>query len=54
MAGLVKLQNGPDRLPAEARVVILATGHGLKDIESPLTRIAIPAAVEPRMEALSV
>jgi threonine synthase len=54
MAGLLKLQSGPDRLPTKARVVILATGHGLKDIESPLTRIAIPAAVEPRMEALSV
>ena len=54
MAGLQKLQGGPDRLPATARVVILATGHGLKDIESPLTRIAIPAAVEPRMEALNL
>jgi len=54
MAGLLKLQQGPDRLAADARVVILATGHGLKDIESPLTRIAIPAAVEPRMEALTL
>lgn len=54
MAGLLKLQQGPDRLAAEARVVILATGHGLKDIESPLARIAIPAAVEPRMEALTL
>jgi len=54
MAGLLKLQQGPDRLAGDARVVILATGHGLKDIESPLTRIAIPAAVEPRMEALTL
>lgn len=54
MAGLLKLQQGPDRLAADARVVILATGHGLKDIESPLARIAIPAAVEPRMEALTL
>ena len=54
MAGLLALQKGPDRLPADASVVILATGHGLKDIESPLTRISIPAAVEPRMEAVNV
>jgi threonine synthase len=54
MAGLLKLQKGSDRLPANASVVVLATGHGLKDIESPLTRIAIPAAVEPRMEALTL
>jgi len=53
MAGLVKLQKGEGRLSPDARVVVLATGHGLKDIESPLTRISIPAAVEPRMEAVN-
>jgi len=54
MAGLLKLQRGADRLAADTRVVIMATGHGLKDIESPLTRISIPAAIEPRMEALTL
>ena len=35
-----------------ARVVILATGHGLKDVEAPLSRISIPAAIEPTLEAV--
>ncbi len=52
LAGLVKLQAGPDALPQEAQVVVLATGHGLKDIDGPLGRIQIPEAVEPRLEAL--
>ena len=52
LAGLVKLQASPDALPQGAQVVILATGHGLKDIEAPLGRIRIPEAVEPRLEVL--
>ena len=52
LAGLVKLQAGPDALPGSARVVILATGHGLKDVEAPLARISIPPAIEPRLEAV--
>jgi len=52
LAGLVKLQAGPDALPQDAKVVVLATGHGLKDIDGPLGRIRIPEAVEPRLEAL--
>jgi len=52
LAGLVKLQAGPDALPASARVVILATGHGLKDVEAPLARISIPPAIEPALEAV--
>ena len=52
LAGLVKLQAGPDALPQGAQVVVLATGHGLKDIEAPLGRIRIPEAVEPRLEVL--
>ncbi len=51
-AGLVKLQNGPQRLPAGAHIVILATGHGLKDVEAPLSRISIPPAIEPVLEAV--
>ena len=52
LAGLVKLQAGPDALPRDAKVVVLATGHGLKDIDAPLGRVRIPEAVEPRLEAL--
>lgn len=54
LAGLVKLQAGPDRLDASDRVVILATGHGLKDVEAPLSRVSIPAAIEPMLEAVDV
>ena len=52
LAGLIKLQGGPDRLEASARVVILATGHGLKDVDAPLSRVSIPAAIEPVLEAV--
>jgi len=52
LAGLVKLQASPGALPRGAKVVVLATGHGLKDIDGPLGRIRIPEAVEPRLEAL--
>ena len=52
LAGLVKLQQGFQRLDAEANVVILATGHGLKDVEAPLSRVRIPEAIDPRLEAV--
>ena len=52
LAGLAKLQDGPGRLPAAARIVIMATGHGLKDVEAPLSRISIPAAIEPTLDAV--
>jgi len=52
VAGLAKLQQGPRRLPADVRVVLLATGHGLKDVEAPLARISIPPAIEPVLEAV--
>ena len=51
-AGLVKLQASPSRLAEGAKVVILATGHGLKDVEAPLSRISIPQAIEPCLEAV--
>jgi len=51
-AGLVKLQQSPQRLSQGARIVILATGHGLKDVEAPLSRISIPDAIEPVLEAV--
>ena len=52
LAGLVKLQAGPGRLPLSGSVVLLATGHGLKDVEAPLSRLAIPPAIEPFLAAL--
>ncbi len=52
VAGLVKLQSKTHRLDPEARVVLLATGHGLKDVEAPLSRVSIPAAIDPILEAV--
>lgn len=52
LAGLIKLQSGPERFAPGARIVVLATGHGLKDIEAPLSRVAIPDAIEPKLEAV--
>ena len=52
LAGLIKLQAGPQRLATSGPVVILATGHGLKDVEAPLSRISIPPAVEPSLASL--
>jgi len=52
LAGLAKVQAGPRPLGASARVVVLATGHGLKDVEAPLSRIGIPPAIDPVLEAV--
>ncbi|MBI4912694.1 MAG: threonine synthase [Acidobacteria bacterium] len=51
-AGLAKLQAGPSPLPRESKVVLLVTGHGLKDIEAPLSGIRIPPPIEPRLDAV--
>lgn len=51
-AGLQKLQASAEALPSDARVVVMATGHGLKDIEAPLSRIAIPPSIPPTLEAM--
>jgi threonine synthase len=51
-AGLIKLQQSSRALGAGQRAVILATGHGLKDVEAPLSRISIPPAIEPRLESV--
>jgi threonine synthase len=53
-AGLEKVQAGPDALPKDARVVVLVTGHGLKDIEAPLKSVSIPGAIEPHLDAVPV
>ena len=52
LAGLVKLQAGPRPLPRDGQVVLLATGHGLKDVDAPLARISIPAAQAPSLDGL--
>ncbi|MFZ5446749.1 MAG: threonine synthase [Myxococcota bacterium] len=54
LAGLVKLQAGPHALPRDAEVVVIATGHGLKDIDAPLSRVQIPAAIDPVLEAVKL
>jgi threonine synthase len=51
-AGLLKLQAGPDPLPRGEDVVVLATGHGLKDVDAPLSRITLPTPIEPVLEAV--
>jgi threonine synthase len=53
-AGLFKLQAGPGRLLRGAKVVVLVTGHGLKDVDAPLSRISIPAAIDPLLEEVKV
>lgn len=53
-AGLVKLQASHRALPKDAEVVVIATGHGLKDIDAPLARVTIPAAIDPVLENVSI
>ncbi|MDP1831825.1 MAG: threonine synthase [Geothrix sp.] len=53
LAGLVKLQAGPHRLATSDPVVILATGHGLKDVDAPLSRVRIPPAVAPVLDSVA-
>ncbi|HET6439310.1 MAG TPA: threonine synthase [Anaeromyxobacter sp.] len=51
LAGLERLQAGPGRFGAAERVVLLVTGHGLKDVEAPLSRISLPDPIEPTLDA---
>jgi threonine synthase len=53
-AGLLKLQAGERRFAPGAEVVVLATGHGLKDVDAPLSRISIPAPIDPVLEAVKL
>lgn len=53
-AGLVKWQASSRALPKDATVVVIATGHGLKDIDAPLARVKIPPAIDPVLEAVNV
>jgi len=51
VAALRKLQ-GSDLLDRKEQIVLLITGHGLKDVEAALSTIRIPASIEPTLEAL--
>lgn len=54
LAGLTKLQRSSQPLPRDAEVVVLATGHGLKDVDAPLARVRIPPAIPPTLDAVQV
>jgi len=43
-----------ERLDPGWQIVLLVTGHGLKDIETPLSRLRIPAAVSADFESIPV
>jgi threonine synthase len=51
VAALKKLQSS-DELGQKEQIVLLITGHGLKDVEAAMKGVTIPASVEPRLEAL--
>ena len=46
VAALPKLRAG-GRLKPHDQIVLLITGHGLKDVDAALKNIRIPAAIEP-------
>lgn len=48
-AALLKL-SGDARLHAKEQIVLLITGHGLKDVGAAMTQVKIPEAVEPVLE----
>jgi threonine synthase len=51
VAALKKLQDS-DLLGRKEQVVLLITGHGLKDVEAAMKTIRIPVSIEPTLEAL--
>lgn len=48
-AALLKLQDDP-RIDPAAQIVLLITGHGLKDVGAALKGVTIPPAIEPELE----
>jgi len=48
VAALKKLR-GTQRLGRKAQIVLLVTGHGLKDVEAAMRNIQLPEAVEPTL-----
>jgi len=51
VAALTKLQ-GSDLLGRKEQIVLLITGHGLKDVDAAMSTIRIPPSVEPNLNAL--
>jgi threonine synthase len=51
VAALSKLQ-GSEMLGRKEQIVLLITGHGLKDVEAAMKTIRIPASIEPTLDAL--
>jgi threonine synthase len=51
VAALKKLRHS-DLLDPREQIVLLLTGHGLKDVEAAMRNIRIPASIEPTVEAL--
>ena len=51
VAALKKLE-GSALLHPKEQVVLLITGHGLKDVEAAMRNIRMPASIEPTVEAL--
>lgn len=52
VAALQKLR-GTNQIDPGEQVVLLLTGHGLKDVEAAMRSIQIPVSVEPTLEGLS-
>jgi threonine synthase len=50
LAGLIRIQAGPRPFNQSAPVVLLVTGHGLKDVEA--AAIDLPEPIEPVLEAV--
>ncbi len=50
-AGLAKAAKS-GKLKRSGRIVLLVTGHGLKDIDAPLARIILPRPIPPRLDAV--
>ena len=51
VAALKKLRRS-EHLGRKEQIVLLVTGHGLKDVEAAMKTIRIPASIEPNLEAL--
>ncbi len=51
-AGLAKAAK-LGKIKRQQQVVLLVTGHGLKDIEPPLSKIRLPKPVPPRLDAIT-
>jgi threonine synthase len=51
VAALRKLL-GSKSLDRKEQIVLLITGHGLKDVEAAMQSVRIPASIDPSIEAL--